>query len=59
MLINLNQYLSTAPQTPFQRPFGNLGIGISALALALESTLALRKIYFCLTKCFMKNKTFM
>ena len=38
-------------------PFGNLGISISALALALTS--ASRKFYFCLTKCFMKNKTFM
>ena len=38
-----------------QRPFGNFGIGISASALAS----ALRKFDFCLTKCFMKNKTFM
>ena len=30
-------------------PFGNLGITISTSALALA------KIYFCLTKCFMKN----
>ena len=39
------------------RPFGNLGIGISASASALASTLAsaLQKFYFCLTKCFMKN----
>ena len=40
-------------------PFGNLGIGISASALAVVSASALRKFYFCLTKCLMKNKTFM
>ena len=40
----------------FNWPFGNLGIGISASALALA--LALQKFYFCHTKFFMKNRTF-
>ena len=48
-----NVFLST--------PFGNLGIGISASASLLESSLALalQKIYFFLQKYFWKNKIFM
>ena len=39
------------------RPFGNLGIGISASASPLTS--ALQKIYFCLQNFFLNNRIFM
>ena len=43
------------------RPFGNLGIGISASAPSLESELAsaLQKIWFCLQKLFFENRILM
>ena len=43
------------------RPFGNLGIGISASALSLESVLAsaLQNSWFCLQKLFFENRILM
>ena len=38
--------------------FGNLGIGISASALASALASVLQKFHFSLTKCFMKNRTY-
>ena len=43
---------SSNQKVVLSRPFGNLGIGISALAWSLTS--ALRKIYFCLQNFFLK-----
>ena len=41
------------------RPFGNLGIGISALASSLKLASALQKLWFCLQKLLFENRIFM
>ena len=54
-----NSIATTAIQ--FLQPIGNLGIGISTSAAVLASASAptLQKIYFCLSKFFLKNISFM